>query len=329
MSILVLGGAGYVGSHAVYGLIDKGYNVVVFDNLETGYRESVHEKAKFYEGDMRNIDDLKKVFTSEPIDGVMHFAANSLVEESMTNPLKYYENNVGGAQVLLSVMKEFEVKNIIFSSTAAVYGESKDNPITENSLTNPTNTYGETKLAMEKMMKWCSKAHNISFVSLRYFNVAGARNAGGIGEAHNPETHLIPLVLQVPLGKRDFISIYGDDYDTNDGSCIRDYIHVEDLIDAHILALNYLEKNEASNIFNLGSSQGFSVKEVIDEARKITNHSIPSKILERRAGDPSTLIASSKKAREVLGWSPTRTSINQIIESAWKWHKSNPNGYEK
>jgi UDP-glucose 4-epimerase len=328
MSILVLGGAGYIGSHAVYELIGKGYEVVVFDNLETGYIKAIHEKAKFYKGDVRNFKELENVFENEKIEAVMHFAANSLVGESIDNPLKYYENNVGGTQVLLQVMKKFKINKIVFSSTAAVYGESKESPITENSQTNPTNPYGETKLAMEKMMKWCSNSSNIKFVSLRYFNVAGAREAGCIGEAHIPETHLIPLVLQVPLGIRDVISIYGDDYETIDGTCIRDYIHVEDLIDAHVLALNYLEKGGTSDIFNLGSSKGFSVKEIIETARKITNHAIPYKIVQRREGDPSTLIASSSKAKEVLGWTPKRTSIEQIINTAWKWHTSSPEGYK-
>lgn len=328
MSILVLGGAGYVGSHAVYGLLDAGYDVVVFDNLETGHRDAIHKDAKFYQGDMRNIEDLRKVFQSEKIDGVMHFAANSLVGESMENPLKYYDNNVHGAQILLTVMKEFDVKHIVFSSTAATYGEVEEMPITEETPTNPTNTYGETKLAMEKMMMWCNKAHGIEYVSLRYFNVAGARHEGGIGEDHTPETHLIPLVLQVPLGQREFISMYGDDYDTPDGTCIRDYIHVEDLIDAHILALRYLHNGGKSDIFNLGSNQGFSVKEIVEAARTVTDHKIPAKVAPRRAGDPSTLIASSKKANQVLGWSPTRTSIYQIIGDAWNWHQAKPHGYE-
>ncbi|MBP3041360.1 UDP-glucose 4-epimerase GalE [Bacillaceae bacterium Marseille-Q3522] len=329
MSILVLGGAGYIGSHAVYGLIETGYDVVVFDNLETGHKEAIHKDAAFYKGDMRNADDLRKVFKKEQIDGVIHFAANSLVGESMQNPLKYYDNNVHGAQVLLQVMIESNVKHIVFSSTAATYGEPKEVPITEVCVTNPTNTYGETKLAMEKMMKWCHVAHGIEFVSLRYFNVAGARHIGEIGEDHHPETHLIPLVLQVPLGQREFISIFGDDYDTPDGTCIRDYIHVEDLIDAHILALRYLQNGGKSDIFNLGSSQGFSVKAIIDAARDVTKHEIPAKIASRRAGDPSTLIASSEKAKKILGWQPKRTEIRQIIEDAWNWHQVAPTGYEK
>ncbi|MCM3668113.1 UDP-glucose 4-epimerase GalE [Mesobacillus maritimus] len=327
MSILVLGGAGYIGSHAVYQLIDQGYEVVVVDNLLTGHEQAIHPNAKFYKGDIREKAFLQNVFKSESIDGVIHFAASSLVGESMTNPIKYFDNNVYGTQVLLDVMTEYDVKNIVFSSTAATYGEQEVMPITEEMATIPTNAYGETKLTMEKMMKWCDQAHGIKFVSLRYFNVAGARSTGEIGEDHDPETHLIPVVLQVALGQREFISIFGDDYDTEDGTCIRDYIHVEDLIDAHILALRYLHDGGDSNVFNLGSSQGFSVKDIIDTAREVTGHPIPAKTVERRAGDPSSLIASSAKAKEVLGWNPKRTSIHQIIQDAWNWHQNHPNGY--
>ncbi|MBT2757252.1 UDP-glucose 4-epimerase GalE [Mesobacillus foraminis] len=327
MSILVLGGAGYIGSHAVYQLIDQKMDVVVVDNLLTGHKAAVHPNAKFYNGDIRDKEFLRSVFQNENIDGVIHFAASSLVGESMTNPIKYFDNNVYGTQVLLDIMIEFGVKNIVFSSTAATYGEQEVMPITEEMTTAPTNAYGETKLTMEKMMKWCDSAHGIKFVSLRYFNVAGARSTGEIGEDHDPETHLIPVVLQVALGQREYISIFGDDYDTEDGTCIRDYIHVEDLIDAHILALRYLQNGGESNIFNLGSSQGFSVKEIIEAAREVTKHEIPAKIVERRAGDPSSLIASSAKAVEVLGWMPSRTRIHQIIQDAWNWHQANPNGY--
>lgn len=328
MSILVLGGAGYIGSHAVNQLIDQCYEVVVVDNLLTGHERAIHPKAAFYKGDIRDKEFLQSVFRNEKIDGVIHFAASSLVEESMTNPIKYFDNNVYGTQVLLDVMREFNVKNIVFSSTAATYGEQEIMPITEKMITLPTNAYGETKLTMEKMMKWCDSAHGIKYVSLRYFNVAGARASGEIGEDHNPETHLIPVVLQVALGKREFITIFGEDYDTEDGTCIRDYIHVEDLIDAHILALRYLQNGGESDIFNLGSSQGFSVKEIVDTARVVTGHGIPAKIGERRAGDPSRLIASSEKAKQILGWEPKRTSIEHIIQDAWNWHQHHPNGYD-
>lgn len=327
MSILVLGGAGYIGSHAVYQLIDQQQDVVVVDNLQTGHKKAIHSKAKFYEGDIRNREFLKGVFGKENIDAVIHFAANSLVGESMQEPLKYFDNNVYGTQVLLEMMKEFQVKYIVFSSTAATYGEPEMVPIHEEMPTNPTNTYGETKLTMEKMMKWCEKAFDLKYVSLRYFNVAGARESGEIGEDHTPETHLIPVVLEAALGKREAITVFGDDYDTEDGTCIRDYIHVEDLIDAHLLALSYLQNGGKSDVFNLGSSQGFSVKEIIETARKVTGIDIPAVMGERRAGDPSKLIASSSKAKEVLGWNPQRTMIDKIIKDAWNWHSHHPNGY--
>lgn len=328
MSILVTGGAGYIGSHAVYQLIDRGNDVVVIDNLQTGHRKAVHPEAKFYECDLRDRDFMQEVFSKEKIEGVIHFAANSLVGESMEKPLKYYDNNVYGTQVLLETMVAFDVPYIVFSSTAATYGEPEKVPITEDMPTNPTNTYGETKLAMEKMMKWCETAYGIRFVSLRYFNVAGARQTGEIGEDHNPETHLIPVVLKTALGKREKIVIFGDDYPTADGTCIRDYIHVEDLIDAHILAFDYLKDGGKSDIFNLGSSQGFSVKEIVDMARKVTGKEIPAEIGPRRPGDPSVLIASSEKAKKVLGWNPVRTNIEQIITDAWNWHRNHPDGYE-
>lgn len=329
MSILVLGGAGYIGSHAVYQLIDQGYDVVVVDNLQTGHQLAVHPKATFYQGDIRDKDFLTNVFSKENIEAVLHFSANSLVGESMQKPLVYYDNNVYGTQVLLQVMNEFHVKHIVFSSTAATYGEPEQVPINESMPTNPTSAYGETKLAMEKMMHWAEVAYDLKYVSLRYFNVAGARDSGEIGEDHQPETHLIPIVLQVALGQREHIAIFGDDYDTPDGTCIRDYIHVEDLIDAHILALQYLKNGGQSEIFNLGSNQGFSVKEIIETAREVTGHPIPAKISERRPGDPSTLIAASDKAKKVLGWKPSRTDIQQIIKDAWNWHQNNPSGYKK
>ena len=328
MSVLVLGGAGYIGSHAVYQLIEEGKDVVVIDNLQTGHRQAVHPKATFYEGDIRNISFLRKVFEKESIDAVIHFAANSLVGESMEKPLMYFDNNVYGTQILLQAMTEFGVKYIVFSSTAATYGEPETVPITEEMTTQPTSTYGETKLTMEKMMKWTEKAHDIKYVSLRYFNVAGAHEKATIGEDHRPETHLIPIILEVALGKRPHITIFGDDYDTSDGTCIRDYIHVQDLIEAHLLALDYLKQGGESSIFNLGSSQGFSVKEIIETAKKVTKRDIPAKVGERRPGDPAVLIASSEKAKKILGWNPTRTSIERIMEDAWRWHSKHPNGYE-
>lgn len=329
MSYLVLGGAGYIGSHAVNKLVDKNYSVIVVDNLQTGHEEAINSKAKFYKGDIRDKKFLSDVFKKEDIDGVFHFAANSIVAESMKEPLMYFNNNVYGMQILLEVMKEHNVKNIVFSSTAATYGEPKQVPITEDMETCPTNTYGETKLVMEKMMKWCDKAYGMKYVALRYFNVAGAQEDGKIGEDHNPETHLIPIVLQAALGKRDCITIFGDDYDTEDGTCVRDYVHVVDLVEAHILAMEYLNNGGKSNIFNLGSNQGFSVKEIVQTARKTTNLDIKEKIGERRAGDPSKLIASSDKAKKILGWNPTRTNIENIIKDAWLWHNTHRNGYEK
>ncbi|MGL4910949.1 MAG: UDP-glucose 4-epimerase GalE [Romboutsia sp.] len=327
--ILVCGGAGYIGSHAVRQLIDKGEDVIIVDNLETGHSDAIHPKAKFYNVDIRNEEDLDKVFKENKIDEVIHFAANSLVGESMTNPLKYYNNNVHGTEVLLNVMANNDVKKIVFSSTAATYGEPKNIPILESDETNPTNPYGETKLAMEKMMKWADTAYGIKYISLRYFNVAGAHISGEIGEDHSPETHLIPLILQVPLGKREFISIFGDDYDTHDGTCIRDYIHVTDLADAHILAVYKLREGSNSNIYNLGSGNGFTVKEMIDSARKVTGHEIPAKVCERRLGDPAKLVASSDKARAELGWEPKFENIESMISSAWNWHQNYPNGFDK
>ncbi len=328
MTILVLGGAGYIGSHTTYELIDQGDDVVIIDNLETGYKEAVHPKARFYQGDIRDREFVDSVFEQEKIEAVIHFAANSLVGESMVNPLKYYDNNLCGTKVLLESMVAHGINKIVFSSTAATYGEPERVPILETDRTEPTNTYGETKLSMEKMFKWTDRAHGVKYVSLRYFNACGAHKSGAIGEAHNPETHLIPLILQVPNKKREAITIYGDDYDTEDGTCIRDYIHVSDLAQAHILAVKYLAAGNESSIFNLGNGVGFSVKEIIEAARKVTNDDIPAVIAERRAGDPAKLIASSDKARNILAWKPEYTNIEDIIESAWKWHESHPNGYK-
>ena len=329
MAILVLGGAGYIGSHTVYELIDAGKDVVIADNLETGHIEAVHPKAKFYQGDIRDRAFVDSVLESEQIDGVIHFAANSLVGESMTNPLKYYDNNLCGTKVLLESMVAHGIDKIVFSSTAATYGEPERIPILETDRTEPTNCYGETKLSMEKMFKWTSVAHGLRFVSLRYFNACGAHVSGSIGEAHKPESHLIPLILQVPNNQREFISIFGDDYDTKDGTCIRDYIHVTDLAQAHILAMDYLMNGGENNVFNLGNGVGFTVKEVIDTAREVTGHPIPAKVTPRRAGDPAQLIASSEKARTVLGWNPQHADLKEIIETAWNWHKNHPNGFAK
>ncbi|MBO4400219.1 MAG: UDP-glucose 4-epimerase GalE [Selenomonadaceae bacterium] len=328
MAILVCGGAGYIGSHTVHALLERGEKVVIVDNLQTGHLEAVNPAAIFYMGDIRSDATLEKIFTENQIEAVIHFAANSLVGESVQNPLKYFNNNVGGMQVLLEAMVKFGVDKIVFSSTAATYGEPEKIPISETDATNPTNPYGESKLIMEKIMRWVSRANDIRFVSLRYFNAAGALESGEIGEDHTPETHLIPLILQVPLGKRDHITIFGDDYPTPDGTCLRDYVHVMDLAEAHILALNYLRNGGSSEIFNLGSGRGFSVKEIINAAEKVTGRKIKTEIGTRRVGDPAQLIASADKATKILSWTPKFSSVEKIIADAWNWHKNHPAGYK-
>ncbi|WP_141434070.1 UDP-glucose 4-epimerase GalE [Bacillus sp. 03113] len=329
MSILVCGGAGYIGSHTVSELLDKGEDVIVLDNLQKGHVHAVLDGARLVVGDLRDKDFLEKVFTENNIEAVMHFSADSLVGESVEDPLKYYDNNVYGAICLLQAMKNHNVKKIVFSSTAATYGEPKNIPILETEPTIPTNPYGETKLAIEKALKWSENAYGLKYVVLRYFNVAGAHMKGKLGEDHDPETHLIPIILQVALGKRDKLMVFGDDYDTHDGTCIRDYIHVTDLADAHILALEKLRKENTSGTYNLGNGNGFTVKEMIDAARKVTGKEIPAEIAPRRAGDPAKLVASSEKAIKELGWKPRYTSIEEMIESAWKWFLQHPNGYEE
>ena len=328
MAILVLGGAGYIGSHTVYALIQAGRDVVVADNLLTGFRAAVHPGARFYQADIRDRKAMDALFEKEDIEGVIHFAASSQVGESMSDPLKYYDNNLCGTTVLLQSMVAHGVDKIVFSSTAATYGEPERVPILETDQTRPTNCYGETKLAMERMMYWTSRAHGLRYVALRYFNACGAHPSGVIGEAHNPETHLIPLILQVPNGQRDKISIFGDDYPTRDGTCVRDYIHVADLAQAHILALDYLLAGGENNVFNLGNDVGFTVREVIDAARAVTGHPIPAETCPRRTGDPAQLVASSEKARTVLGWEPRYADLNTILSTAWNWHKNHPKGYE-
>lgn len=328
MAVLVCGGAGYIGSHVVKLLVEDNQEVVVVDNLETGHVDAVDERAVLEIGDLKDEEFLNRVFSKHKVEGVIDFAAFSLVGESIGEPLKYFENNFYGTLCLLKAMKKYGVNNIVFSSTAATYGEAENMPILETDRTEPTNPYGESKLAVEKMFKWAANAYGLKYTVLRYFNVAGAYPTGEIGEAHSCETHLIPIILQVALGQREKIAIYGDDYPTEDGTCIRDYIHVMDLADAHLLALNRLKNGGDNQIFNLGNGEGFSVKEVIEVARKITGHKIPAEISPRRAGDPAKLIASSKKATEFLKWSPKYNKLEQIIESAWNWHKKNPNGYE-
>lgn len=329
MSVLVLGGAGYIGSHTVYELIEQGEDVIVVDNLMTGHRQAVHPEARFYKGDIRNRDFMKWVLRSEKPEAVIDFAACSLTGESMQHPLKYYDNNLFGTKTLLEAMVECGVSKIVFSSSAAVYGEPDRVPIREEDSTKPENTFGETQLAMERMFHWVSRAHGIHYVSLRYFNACGAHASGKIGEAHNEETHLIPLLLQCANGTRSGITIYGDNYNTKDGTCIRDYVHVTDLARAHILALDYLRKHEQNNIFNLGTETGFSVKEVIDMAEEITGKSIDVTVSERRLGDPAILVASAEKAKKILKWKLEYSNLETIISSAWRWHSTYPNGYIK
>jgi UDP-glucose 4-epimerase len=326
MAVLVTGGAGYIGSHAVAALLEEGEQVVIVDNLYQGHKEALLG-GKLYVGDLRDAEFLAQVFAENDIDGVIHFAANSLVGESMKDPGKYYHNNVYGTLILLEQMQKAGVSRIVFSSTAATYGEPERVPIDEYDRTLPTNAYGETKLAMERMIRWFDVAHGIKSVSLRYFNAAGAHESGKIGEDHNPESHLVPLVLQVALGQREYISVFGDDYPTEDGTCLRDYIHVSDLADAHILALKRLRNGGESAIYNLGNGQGYSVKQVIDIAREVTGHAIPTKFEARRSGDPAVLVASSERARAELDWNPRRASLRDIISSSWNWHNSHPQGY--
>ncbi|MDY5974845.1 UDP-glucose 4-epimerase GalE [Streptococcus hyovaginalis] len=330
MGILVLGGAGYIGSHMVDRLVETtDETVVVVDNLVTGHRAAVHPKANFYEGDLADQGFMRQVFKENPdVDAVIHFAAYSLVAESMADPLKYFDNNTVGMVKLLEVMNEVGVKKIVFSSTAATYGIPEELPIKETTPQKPINPYGESKLMMETIMKWADQAYGIKFVPLRYFNVAGDKPDGSIGEDHRPETHLLPIVLQVALGQRKKISIFGSDYDTKDGTNVRDYVHPFDLADAHLLAVKYLREGNESTAFNLGSSTGFSNLEIVEAARRVTGKEIPLEMAERRPGDPDSLIAESSKARQVLGWKPQFDNIEKIIETAWAWHSSHPNGYD-
>jgi len=326
MAILVTGGAGYIGSHTVAELLDQGKEVVVIDNLLTGHKEALLG-GKFYEGDLRDKALLAKLFAENDIEAVIHFAASSLVGESMKDPVKYFDNNVYGTLCLLEAMDRAGVRSIVFSSTAATYGEPDKVPIEETDATHPANVYGETKLTMERMMAWFDQVLGIKYVSLRYFNAAGAHESGKIGEDHRPESHLIPLILQTALGQRPSIQVFGDDYNTPDGTCVRDYIHVSDLADAHLRAVDHLMQGGNSEVFNLGNGQGFSVKEVIAKVKEVTGRDFPVVVSPRREGDPAVLIASSDKARSVLGWQPKRNKLDDIIRSAWEWHLHHPDGY--
>ena len=318
--ILVVGGAGYIGSHMVLDLVRDGYPVVVLDNLSRGHRELV-PGGEFVQGDLGNPADLERIFRDHDIRAVMHFAAHSLVGESVEQPLVYYRNNVANSITLLEAMQQAGIRHFIFSSTAAVYGEPVETPITEDHPCVPTNPYGATKLAVERLLRDVSAAGGMSFSILRYFNAAGADASGKIGERHQPETHLIPLVLQVATGRRQSIRIYGEDYPTPDGTCLRDYIHVSDLTRAHMLALEALLDGAGNSTYNLGNSTGYSVRQIIETARDITGHPIPAVIGDRRAGDPAILIADSGRIRETLGWRPRYENIGDIIRSAWAWHQ--------
>lgn len=327
MTILVTGGAGYIGSHTVAELLAYGENVVVVDNLSTGHRGAVLD-VPFYPIDIRDSKALLEIMCEHEVDSVIHFAAHSLVGESVTDPLKYYDNNVAATTSLLSTMVQAQVHNIVFSSTAAVYGEPTRTPIDERDRKQPTNPYGDTKLTIEKMLAWAHAAYGMKSMCLRYFNAAGAHPSLPIGEDHRPESHLIPIVLQVALGQRHSASVFGSDYPTTDGTCVRDYIHVMDLASAHRLAVERLRRGAGGvESLNLGNGTGFSVKQVLDVARQVTGHLIPAVSVDRRPGDPAALVASSSRAKSLLGWTPQYDNLQTIVESAWAWHKSHPNGY--
>ncbi|WP_031540389.1 MULTISPECIES: UDP-glucose 4-epimerase GalE [unclassified Bacillus (in: firmicutes)] len=317
--ILVVGGAGYIGSHLVKELVKK-EEVVVLDNLATGHKEAVDSRAVFVKGDLGNVEDLESIFSKYPIKAVMHFAAYSLVGESVQDPYKYYENNVANTLTLLNVMLKYNVKNFIFSSTAATYGIPKEEIILESSLTSPINPYGRSKLMVEQILADFHAAYGLHYVVLRYFNAAGAHTSGEIGENHDPETHLIPIILQQLLGERDSISVFGTDYPTEDGTCIRDYIHVTDLANAHIAALEaLLKETKAAETYNLGNGVGYSVKQVIEMCEKVTSRKANVILSDRRPGDPARLVASSDKIYNELGWKAER-GLETIIQSAWNWH---------
>ncbi|MGE5508933.1 MAG: UDP-glucose 4-epimerase GalE [Chitinophagales bacterium] len=325
-SILVTGGAGYIGSHIVRQLVAAGFPVLAVDNLEKGHRAAVPE------GVLRQVDladqaALDKLFASERVAGVIHMAAHSLVGESMACPAKYYRNNLANGLNLLETMQRHGVRRLVFSSSAAVYGEPQQATIPETHPTEPTNTYGETKLAFERMLRWFDEAYGLRYVSLRYFNAAGADPAGDIGEDHDPESHLIPLVFKVALGQTPAIKVFGSDYPTPDGTAIRDYIHVSDLAAAHLLAFDHLLNGGASRVYNLGSEHGFSVLEVIEKARAVTGRPIPVEMAGRRTGDPAVLVASAARARAELGWRPAYASLEAILETAWRWHSGHPQGF--
>ncbi|HEV2911751.1 MAG TPA: UDP-glucose 4-epimerase GalE [Pyrinomonadaceae bacterium] len=325
MRILVTGGAGYIGSVVTEELLRDGHSVVVYDNLSKGHRAALAPGAEFVRADLMERERLASLLEEGRIEAVIHLAASSLVGESVTEPAKYYQNNLVAGLLLLDAMREAGVRRIVFSSTAATYGEPARQPIEESDPTNPTNPYGETKLAFERALRWYENAYGIRYASLRYFNAAGA--SVRCGEAHDPETHLIPIILQAAAGKREYVEIYGEDYETPDGTCVRDYIHVIDLARAHILALGIL--GERSAIYNLGcGGDGYSVREVIEAARAVTGREISVRVGPRRAGDPARLVASSLKIKRELGWMPERQDLSTIITDAWAWMQAHPRGYE-
>jgi len=325
-TILVTGGAGYIGSHVVKELLRQNHKPIVFDNLQTGHRKAI-ENALFVEGDLSDQERLAKVFQTNSVDAVMHFAADCLVGESVQNPLKYFNNNVSNGLNLIEIMEQFCVNQIVFSSSAAVYGEPEEIPISEGHPCAPTNPYGETKWIFEKALQAFCEAGKLNFISLRYFNAAGADPEGELGEDHSRETHLIPLVIKAALDATS-VPIFGTDYETSDGTCIRDYIHVTDLARAHTLALRKLEQGKVSRIYNLGNGNGYSVREVIAIVRKVTGRNVATIDSPRRPGDPARLVASSEKIREELGWIPTYPHLEMIVKTAYDWYRRHPEGYE-
>ena len=326
MRVMVTGGAGYIGSVVTEELVKDGHDALVYDSLYKGHRAAIAAEAKFVEADLTDGETLRRTLTENGIEAVIHMAADSLVGESVTVPAKYYRNNLVAGLALLDAMRDTGVGRIVFSSTAAVYGEPEKQPIEETDPTVPTNPYGETKLAFEHALRWYDEAYRLRYASLRYFNAAGATRR--CGESHNPETHLIPIVLQVAAGARAAVEIYGDDYPTRDGTCVRDYIHVVDLARAHILALGVLD--EGSRIYNLGcGGEGYTVREVIETARAVTGRDVPVRTAARRAGDPAFLVASSEKIRRELDWQPAMQDLRAIVASAWNWMQEHPRGYEQ
>jgi len=318
--ILVVGGAGYIGSSMVQTLLEAGHRPVVFDNLSTGHECLVSKKAPFVQGDLRKSEDILSALKKHPVDAVMHFAAAALVGESVENPLKYYDNNVLATVQLLKAMQETKVKKFIISSTCAVFGEPKRIPLLEDDPKSPVNPYGQSKLIIETMLADHTKATDFRYIALRYFNACGAHPSGEIGEMHEPEAHLIPNVLKVLTGEKEELQIFGSDYDTPDGTCVRDYVHIGDLADAHLLALEYLDKGMKSEAFNLGSGDGYSVKDIVNAVEKVTGKKVKVKMCPRRPGDPAKLVASSDKAKKLLGWVPKR-DLENIIQTAWYWEQ--------